>query len=294
MKKASLSVIVSLLLSVLLFTSVIADNTIIVKEKHLLKYNLKKGGKFTLTGTREATQVQEQGGQEMVSSSKRAYEYVLDVKSMKGNGVVLEMSYKNMSYQSEGQMGTETRDYSALLGKKIEYTLLNNGLTADYVEAEKLPPVNIGSGLMADANYYKQAINNLFPVLPDKPMDIGDTWTYEETTEQKFLSDDGKITTKNSYIYKILEVAKKDGIDCIKIERTYTLKAEGNGQQQGLEILIELEGEGRDIIFFAPEHGMYLSLEKIEKTEGNATVESMGMIIPVSGEQKSTQTVKFE
>ena len=294
MKKLSLSVVIILLLSAFLFTTVTADNTEKSASKYVLKYNVKKGKKFTMTGIRTNRQVQEQGGQEIVSNSESEYEYVLNMKSEKGNDIVLEMLYKNISFVSTNQMGTNSRDYSALIGKKAGFTLMQNGKTADFSGLEELPPVDIGNGLTANADYYKIVIDNLFPVMPDKAMDIGDTWTYEETIERRFLSEGGKITTKNSYTYKLLESTKKDGIDCLKLERTYTIQAEGQGQQQGLDITIEMEGEGTDTIYFAPDLGMFISLEKTEKAEGSASVPSMAMTIPMSSEVQSKQIVKFE
>ncbi|MCP4727807.1 MAG: hypothetical protein GY863_22405 [bacterium] len=50
-----------------------------------------------------------------------------------------------------------------------------------------------------------------------------------------------------------------NGLDCLKIEMTYTHEASVEGERRGRHISEEIEGSGKETIYFAYEEGMFIS-----------------------------------
>ena len=294
MKKMVLNSLVFFLLLSIIFEPCTVGSPVKNPEKYKLKYNMKKGTRFTMTSSSTTDITQEMQGMEMNVTTKSQFEYTFEVISVNENGMKMEIVFKDRKYSSDGFAGSSTRNYSELLGKKAEFILSIDGKISGYSKLEDLPAVDIGNDLTADEAYYKDLLNDLFPVLPDKPLSIGESWTYEVESEERFLSPDGKLKTTYKYTYKILEETEKEGIKCLKIERKHTEVHEGAGVQQNIDVSVEGEGEGTEIIYFDLEKGMLLTIEKDKVVEGTASAESMGITMPYARKIKSEKNVIFK
>ena len=105
---------------------------------------------------------------------------------------------------------------------------------------------------------YLHRICTLFPRLPEKEVEIGDSWTAR--VEEEYPAYGGaksKITAE--YTYKILGEEKREGYDCLKIEMNYEQTTKSEGERRGRPFKYEMGGKGKEIIYFAYKEGIFIS-----------------------------------
>ncbi len=258
----------------------------------ILTYHPKAGTKFTIVSSGTSDIVMNQMGTEVVVNVEGEGEDSYEVISVDNEtGITFGLEYGERSDNVESPAGSASTDYSKLVGKKVKFVVSPLGKASSFEGFEKLPEITTALGETTNKDQYISGARATFPMLPEKPVKFGDTWT--ETDEQELPASGGTFKIVSNITYKLIEEAKKDGFDCLKIEATGTTKTTGSGEAQGMSFTLEREAQGTEIIYFAYRKGMYISREGSSKQEGIVCFESIGMEMPQEITGKSSVIVKF-
>ncbi len=258
-----------------------------------LKYQLAKGTKITMISSGELNSVMDQMGTEVVSDIFYEGEDIFVVLSAdKEKGLTMEYEFGERSQDVDGPMGSDSTDFSDLIGKKVEFILLPNGKAEGFEGFDVLPEITSSTGDELNEETYILGIKTTFPLLPDGPVKIGDTWTDNQVMD--IPQGNSILKLENNLTYKLIEETEKDGFDCLKIEITGTSRLNGDFEQGGMALYIEREGTSTGTLYFAYKEGMLISLESESLDEGIINVPSVGMEIPQTNTSKGSITVRIE
>lgn len=258
----------------------------------ILTYHPEAGTKFTIVSSATSEIVMDQMGTEVVVNVEGEGEDSYEVISVDNEaGITFELEYRERSDNVESPAGSGSTDYSELVGKKAKFVVSPLGKTSSFEGFENLPEITTALQETTNKDQYILGVKAAFPMLPEKAVKFGDTWT--ETDEQEIPASGGKFKIVSNFTYKLIEEAKKDGFDCVKIEATGAIKTTGSGETQGMSFTLEREANATEIIYFAYKKGMYISREGSSRQEGIVNFESIGMEMPQEITGKSSMIVKF-
>jgi len=296
MKKEKLSI--PLLCLTFLITAVIFVNfavpTLFAGEKsYELKYQLKKGIKFTMTSTGEVNSVMDQQGTEVLTDIYgEAEDFYVVLSSDKKKGLLLEYEFGERSQDIDSAMGSDSTDFSELIGQKVKFVLLPNGKVEGFEGFDSLPEISTGTGDELTEETYVLGVKTTFPLLPDKPIKIGDTWSDNQIMDVP--SGGSILNLEFNFTYTLIEETEKDGFDCLKIEMKGVSRLSGDFEQGGMPLSIERETTSTGTLYFAHKEGMLISSESESIGEGIIDVPQAGMVIPQSMVTKESLTVRIE
>ena len=109
----------------------------------------------------------------------------------------------------DSMMGSDSTDFSDLVGQKVKFVLLPNGKVESFEGFDALPVITTGSGDEMNEETYILSVKTTFPLLPDKPVKFGDTWTDNQVMDIPVGSY--ILNSENSFTYTLIEEVKKDG-----------------------------------------------------------------------------------
>lgn len=174
-----------------------------------------------------------------------------------------------------------------LEGKSFNMLISPRGKVVDLSEAEKIR-FNIES---QGSSNLAESFRDIFPVLPDKAVKPGDTWSSVDTvSSQSSAATTSQILESN---YRFEGVEKLNGTDCAKIVSTVKGTAATNAQSMGMDIFYSGPVEGQVTMYFAIKEGYYV--KQIVSTKMNGTIEISGaenMSFPIYVDTKSTTEAK--
>lgn len=296
MKKVKLSIpflCLTVLIMVIIFANYAVPNLFAGEKLYELKYQLAKGSKITMISTGEVNSVMDQMGTEVVSDIYFEAEDIFVILSAdKEKGLTLEYEFGERSQDIDSPMGSDSTDFSELIGKKVKFVLLPNGKVEGFEGFDGLPEITSSTGDELNEETYILGIKTTFPRLPDGPVKIGDTWS--DTQVMDIPQGNNILKAENSFTYKLIEETEKDGFDCLKIEITGTSRLNGDFEQGGTALYIEREGTSTGTLYFAYKEGMFISLESESLDEGIIDVLSAGVEIPQTNTTKGSITVRIE
>ncbi len=296
MKKEKLSV-PFLFLKVLIMAVIFANfavPTLFAEEKtYELKYQLAKGTKITMTSSGEVNSVMDQMGTEVVSDIYgEAVDIFVILSSNKKKGLTLEYEFGERSQDMDSAMVSDSTDFSELIGKKVKFVLLPNGKVEGFEGFDGLPEITSSWGDELNEETYILGVKTTFPLLPDGPIKIGDTWS--DTQAMDVPQGSNVLKLENNFTYTLIEETEKDGFDCLKIEMTGTSSLSGDFEQSGMALSIEREETSTGTLYFAYKEGMFISFESESLGEGIIYVPSAGVEIPQTNITKGSLTVRIE
>ncbi|MFC1725377.1 hypothetical protein ACFL4T_07095 [candidate division KSB1 bacterium] len=292
MKKFIFIIVVILFCFISLFSApennMLLDNTF-VSGKYDLKYLLNNMEKFSISYSGETTDIMVvmNSTQETVQKEKSRLDFTL--RSRKSNGDLnLSFKYGDLSTEITSSGITSNIDYSPLLGKDAAFALSAAGKVKDFSGFDILPEIEAGNGNKMSSKDYIRYIEMVFPILPDKPVVTGDTWTSERKVEIPIPGGKNEIETITDY--KIIEETTFEGVKCLKIESVYTQKLNGNGINMGYEFTQKGDGIGKETIYFAYKEGVYLSITG--SLELKAIADAGIMQVPITSDYKYEFRIK--
>lgn len=296
MNKKKLSIpflCLTVLMAAVIFVSFAVPNLFAQGKLYELKYQLAKGTKITMTSTGDVNSVMDQMGNEVVTDiSGDAEDIFVVLSANKTKGLTLEYEFGARSQNMDSAMGSDSTDFSELIGKKVKFVLLPNGKVEGFEGFDTLPVITSSSGDELNEETYILAVKTTFPLLPDKPVKFGDSWTDNQVMD---IPQSGSILNlENDYTYTLIEEVKKDGFDCLKIEMTGTSHLVGDFEQEGMALSIERDTISTGTIYFAYKEGMLISMESESRGEAIINVPSVGMEIPQTMVSKGSLTIKLE
>jgi hypothetical protein len=293
MKRSGVPIIFACVLTTVMITGCSMIGSMRGPKKYNLKYDLPKGSTFAMKISRDDHFVRNIMGNEAVMDIKDVIEYGFEVKSSSKQGLTLELEYRNRSHQTDVPQFQAGVDFSSLVGSKAGFDISSRGEPSGFTGFEKLPVIRIPDqeASLGEAQYVSE-IRQIFPILPDRPVSIGETWSYKHVSDEPTEGGQIKITVDSNYT--LLEESEKDGFDCMKISAKYTLNVEGEVSSGGMRFTVKGGGEGSDIIYFAQQKGMFLNSEGDLVIEAIAENSDLGISVPVKHEYKTTVDVSLD
>jgi len=237
-------------------------------KKYDLKYKMNQGAKFTLTYTDAFERTTYFFDGDITGNTiDDTFEGSVKVKSVeKDKELTLEMEILKASRLKKNPGGTFPIEFKGLIGEKVIVALSPYGIPLWMGVLDELPDRDRFLR-RTGPDQYLHRIFSIFPKLPEDPVSIGDTWTHKIEAERPAYGET-KSDIISNYMYKLLEEAKINGIDCLKIECTYTQSLKSEGEMRGHHFKTEFQGKGTETIYFAHKKGMVLQKEGTFKHEG--------------------------
>jgi len=263
-----------------------------VQKTYELKYQLPVGTKFIMTSMGATEIVTDQMGTEVAVDIQSEGKDIYVVTGEQGNGLSIEVEMGERTQDVSSMMGSDSTDYSELVGKKVKFVLLPNGEVEGYAGFEDLPEITTATGEKLTEELYRLGVEETFPKLPEKSVKLGDTWS--DTEDREMPLEQGSLLTASDFTYRVLEEITRDGIECLKIEVAGTTKLSGEFEQQGNSLSMEREVKSSGFLYFAHQQGMFIGMEMDSRAEGVITVLNAGIDLPQTITSKGTVTVRFE
>jgi hypothetical protein len=247
-------------------------------KRYTLAYKMDRGASFAMEVAKKHRNERNVMGNDMITNSEDLKAYGFTVKSSDKDGMRLELEYAKRAHESDDPQIQTDPDFSELIGKKVEMLLSPVGVSSGFEGFEDLPVIAIpDQDDRLDEKRYVSEVKDLFPHLPDEPVSPGDSWSHVEEHEESI--GDAALPVVIEYTYTLIEETRIDDLDCVKIEGEYTVKISGSFDVGGLELELNLAGNGEETVYFAWKKGMLVSNEAHSVVEGSADNDEMGMSI---------------
>lgn len=212
-----------------------------------LKYKVKKGTEFTLRNMNISNSFAKT---DSVFKKESSQTRDLIVKYLCVNvtdtSSEFEVEYLKKLYRYYNGQGQETiTDFSDILGKKVRYTLSDNGVVSSFKGFSELPEVQMPGNWKYTGRHFQEEIEHFFPTLPDHPVEIGYTW----------VRNDFGVTIE----YRIMDKVEMYGHDCLRIFARISGESTTTGtDRNGNSFKVDKNEPYTDIYYFAYQEGMII------------------------------------
>jgi len=154
-----------------------------------------------------------------------------------------------------------TPNLSQIPGKTFEMTVTNKGEEIGLMGADKL---TYSLGEEGEQNMESE-FEHLFPDLPEKVLNPGDTWTKNDTIEVSNGGMETVIITHSNNTLAGYEMI--NGHECAKITGTYTSTITGSGTKEGANLETTVEMKGKETLYFDYKMGVVV----LQNSSGNGS-----------------------
>ncbi len=263
-----------------------------------LKLKLTKGQHYTQSMTMDLNMVESISGQEIVINTRMLFEFKQVVHSITTKGdFVLECEYSRIGMNMDAMGEKMTYDshvkdttgnelikayggtLSKIMEKKIFVTLSPKGKVVEIKGLKEAfesleNTANPAAQKLIESTFDEKKLTSNFEssyhIFPDKPVQIGDTWSQKSSMESMFPID---ITTG----YKLQEV--KNGIARIAASGDFTMKKD-DYETAGMKMKIDFSGTYTGTYDLDVSTGISTTSNVSMPMKG--TMEVMGMELPVT------------
>ncbi len=239
-----------------------------------LRYKAKPGKVLRYERKETATREMERGGQSMQTSSQRSMECDLRAEST-DTELCFTLTVRKIQGSMQGMRGSRTLDLKDFEGKRVRWCIDQLGKEKEFTPIDELPRPGregergprMGMGLMGPP---ERLLRLTFLSLPEKPVQIGDTWkvSYTDSTSPGGGPFMRREIEKGTTTYTVLEEKKKNGFKCLHIKTETTYSREGYGSGRGGEMSSEGEGKVLGDAWFAYEQGILIEYTTEDSFEG--------------------------
>jgi len=248
-------------------------------KKYNLKYKMKKGSSFIVTSTRKDHYTREIMGNEIVVNQLDFNKYQFTVKTSKRKGLHLEMKYLGKEHSSE-ESNTIPADFTGCQGIPTSLFLSRIGDLSNFTGFDKLPVVEIRDRQVSmNKDSYINELMDIFPLLPNRRVGPGESWNHQKHYSEKIGED--SLLVGIDITYTLIEESECEGLPCLIIDSAFTLELIGQVNVEGINLTVQLEGEGKERIHFIPKRGLFHSIEGSSTLVGSADNQEMGLTIPM-------------
>jgi len=247
----------------------------------ILKYNMPKKQVLKYQTLSQFTQNLEIMGNTMEVKMGREYEFSVKTKEFKDNIFQLSITIDSMDINVVTPQEEFSPELDNVIGKSFDMTLSPLGKELDLSGAESIYWELPGEKHSVVSDY-----QTVFPDLPDKPVEVGDTWTSQSVISEKSGNNESQINLENLNTLTGFETI--DGFECVKITSEFTGIMDGKGEQEGVKLNSSGEIKGTDIWYFAHKEGIFVKI--ITEGIGKGTITAVGpqkMKIPMTREFKT-------
>ncbi len=151
----------------------------------------------------------------------------------------------SMSY---GDNVTVDESVSELRGQEIDFTIAPDGEIVSWTGLGSSEYLEAGAGQLAVLLY------DVFPPLPDEPLDVGTTWTVDYDVPDLSAAVDRDFIGETTFT--VAGFKRKFLFDCVVIHRVTDFTFEGRAEQDGQVWLMDGDGSIEGDTYLALEDGM--------------------------------------
>jgi len=247
----------------------------------ILKYRMDPGQSLKYKNETEANQYMEVMGQSIDVDTQRTMMLTMTSKGIQGENLLLGVTIDTASLNINGPQGSMTPDMSEVEGESFDMTINSIGEEIDVSGAKALQFEVEGTARDLSADFQM-----FFPDFAGTPVKMGDTWTTSGTLDIDEGNNQIKINLESVNTLDGFEVV--DGYECVRIKADVTGTMEGEGEAQGMSLVMDGKGEGTDTWYFAYKEGILVKVISEFYLDGNIDVTSANMSIPMQQEMKMT------
>jgi hypothetical protein len=231
-----------------------------------LEYKYLKETPIKYLSISKMTQTMDIQGQSMQNNINSVFGCSIKATGKQDSDLKLEIKLDTLGQVVESPMGTAGGSVRDIQGKVINIVISPDGRETDISEAEKVIYTVEGSG---ESNV-SQTFMEFFPILPIKPVKVGDTWNIADSV----ASTNGATFTKNivNSTDKLEGIENIDGIECARISSTLSGTMIINTQNQGMDVKMKGTYTGSGILLFAIKEGYFIKQTVISKVTGNVEI----------------------
>jgi len=197
----------------------------------------------------------------------------------------LEILIDTLGQTTNSPMGYAGGAIQEVKGKTFNIVVTPEGKTVDISEAASLTFNVEGSG---ESNF-AQNISKFFPVLPSKPVTVGEVWNLIDSITTKSTTITSK--TVDSTVNKLEGIETVNGMECAKISTTHSGKMNMSIQAQGMDIYLAGPFTGTSECLFAIKEGYFIKQTSSTKMTGNLEIASQGMTLPIVIDSKAVNEI---
>jgi hypothetical protein len=224
-------------------------------EDQVLKYQM----------TSQNVQNLEIMGQSVKIETHKAYGFSIKSKGMEESNHQLEFTIDSVAIHINGPQGGIPVNVNAVLGKSFDMTFSPLGEELDLAGAKSL---RYDMGIQG-----KQSIapdfQMIFPDLPGEAIEIGDTWSGKNALD---------IGEGESWVHIDMDTVNTlegfetiDGLECVRIVSEVTGTVDGQGKQEGIDLVTKGNLKGTDTWYFAHRDGIFVKLASDIDVHGTIT-----------------------
>lgn len=207
-----------------------------------------------------------------INSLGKTYKFLVKMKEIyqlqnaKKDGflnLLLELTDVQESYYISSRLFRG--DHYNLLKGKYSFSLSPKGIISDFAyfasensRAGRKHPSEFAL-VTFDMDYFNQ-----FPILPDHPVTVGDSWTSERTIKRMLLSKGFEMKISDSSTFHIKKETSKDGFGCFEIEMVSQTTGHMLKELGDILMVMDMDGKYKTNILFDYERGIIRRL----KSEG--------------------------
>lgn len=252
-----------------------------------LTYNMAIGKSLAYSSVTAVSQNMDINGQTMNVLVDNNLGFKIKMLGKVDDNLKFEVTVDSLTTKVDSPNGSTGGKIKDVEGKVFNMIISPLGKEIDVSEAAKIEYSVEGSG---NGNL-SQSFANIFPDLPEKPINQGDTWTKDDSVINK--SAVAKSSLKFQATSKFEGVEKINGMECAKITSSLTGTMATTAQNQGMDIFYSGPYQATVTVYFAVKEGYFVSQETSSKMTG--TVEISGpqsMSFPVVMDTRSKIEVK--
>lgn len=233
--------------------------------------------KYTLKSS--MVQMMDIQGQAMETTMSSIFGCTVKREGTASASLILEISVDTIAQYMESPMGASGGSAYGVKGKSCQVIIEPSGKVTDLSGAEKLVYT-----LESGQNNLSETMSDFFPIMPNREVKEGDTWSFSDTITT--MSPSSRTTKIENAESKLVGFETVNGIECAKISTTHSGSIRMDMEAQGMEISMQGPYTGTSECLFAIREGYFLKLATHSVVEGNFELPAMGMAFPMTMDTK--------
>jgi hypothetical protein len=238
------------------------------KDPVKLVYSMTEGKTITYSLITIVNQTMDINGQTMTNIINNDMAFKLKMVGKVEENLKFQITMDSLSMKVESMQGSSGAKIKDVEGKSFNMIISPLGKVIDASEAAGVKYSVEGQG----NSDLSQSFSKMFPDLPEKAVNPGDTWTRNDTITTKTETSNTIQILQSVNKYEGIE--KINGVECAKISATVTGTMQTNMQNSGMDIFLSGPLQGTLTYYFAVKEGYFVKQES--KSKMNGTIEISG------------------
>ena len=244
-----------------------------------LAYNMPAGKTLNYKSVTSISQLMDIQGQSMEVMVNTSFGFRVKMVEKAAGNLKINVIVDSLTMSIDAMGGLTNSRVREIENKSFNMIISPVGEIVDLSEAENIK-FNVES---QGTSNLSQTFRNVFPVLPDKAVKPGDTWSSVDTIRSAASAASTLQVLESSYRYD--DVEKVNGIDCAKISSSISGTAETRAQNMGMDIFYSGPVNGQVLMYFALKEGYFMKQDISTTMNGNIEIsgaENMSFPITVN------------